>query len=286
MYTIRQRVVLLIAAIATLMTGSVGYAADLTETGGASRLSSMKLGVEISSGDYGSSHSTTVVTVPVQIGLDLSPDWYLRLEAPMVGLYTTTDQSMVVTGGGTAIRRRGTITTTTTTTTTATTRADVSNTGLGDINARLDWTAYEGSGLVRQCLLYGYVKLPTGDDAQGLGTGTVEGGPGMSVSTDLSGVRLFVDAGYYVQNSTATYPGRSYVDYQIGVEQPFGDRFKAQLMVKGASAKADGAEASQEVRLKGLFMQSRRLFWDGYLMTGLTDSTPTIGGGMSIGFYF
>ena len=55
-----------------------------------------------------------------------------------------------------------------------------------------------------------YLKIPSGDQDRGLGTGTVEAGPGLSVSKWLGNVQLFAEGAYIFQNSKSDYHGRNY----------------------------------------------------------------------------
>lgn len=244
-------------------------------------ISSTRLGFEVAHGDFGGEGTTTVVTVPLQIGIELAPRWFMQLEIPMVSLHATADQQVVVTGGTSAGRRR-VVTETTTTTTVGSTTA----TGLGDINARLTWSAWEGTGLIPACLLTGYLKLPSGSEYDGLGTGTIEAGPGFALSWQVGTLRLLADAAYYLQNQTSDYAGADYLDYQAGFEFPVGERSTLQMVVKGNTARITDGDGSREVRLKGRYMLSRKVAWDAYLMGGLTSNAATAGAGIAVGFLF
>ena len=69
-----------------------------------------------------------------------------------------------------------------------------------------------------------YLKVPSGDLDRGLGTGTVEAGPGFSVSKWLGNVQLFGEGAYIFQNSKSDYPGRNYVSYLGGAGIQATDR--------------------------------------------------------------
>ena len=169
------------------------------------------------------------------------------------------------------------------TTTTATT---VQESGLGDINMTTGWTLLqdrEGTPKVRPTL---YLKAPSGDLNRGLGTGTVEVGPGLSVSKWLGNVQLFGEGAYIFQNSKSDYSGRNYVSYVGGAGIQATERLFVSALAKGSSARSEGAEAQAEGRLKLNFMHSRLLSWEIYGSAGFTNASPDFGGGMMMIYQF
>ena len=104
--------------------------------------------------------------------------------------------------------------------------------GVGDINMTTGWTLLadgEGTPKVRPTL---YVKVPSGDLDRGLGTGTMEAGPGLSVSKWLGNVYLFGEGAYIFQNSKSDYPGRNYVSYLGGAGIRATDRLFVSALAK------------------------------------------------------
>jgi hypothetical protein len=259
----------------------------LARDGGSPRLGStasvaVGAGFELSQGDYGVSADATVATVPLSIFLWPLDSVDVTVEVPLVYLSSRSDSGVVVTGSGGAGRGRGA----NKPSTAGKGATTVHQTGLGDVNMTAGWTLLrdgEGTFNVRPTA---YVKIPTGDLDRGLGTGTVEAGPGLSISKWLGDVQLFGEGAYIFQNSKSDYPGRNYASYLGGAGIQATDRLFVSVLAKGSSARSDGTEAQAEGRLKVNFMHSRRLSWEIYGLAGFTDASPDFGGGMMMIYQF
>jgi hypothetical protein len=241
------------------------------------------IGAEVSRGDYGVNADATVATVPLVVVVNPVESIDLNFEVPMVFLSSRSGSGVVVTQSGGAGRRHGTESTTSTTTTTT---ATVTESGLGDVSLSAGWTILADSTTMPKIRPTLYLKVPTGDKDRGLGTGTYEVGPGLSVSKWLGDVQLFAEGAYILQNSTSTYEGKNYVSYSAGGGVQISDRLFASLYTKGTSAKVDEGTASAEGRLKLNFQQSRRIAWEVYALAGFTDASPDAGGGLLLMYQF
>lgn len=241
------------------------------------------IGAEVTHGDYGSNADATIVTLPVLLALNPTETIDLTLELPMVFLTSKSGSGVVVTQSGSGGRgRRASSTTTTTTTVTSTT----TEAGLGDVNLTAGWTVLadgEQTPKIRPTI---YLKVPSGDKEHGLGTGTFEGGPGVSVSKWLGDLQLFAEGAYIFQDSTSNYQGKNYVSYSAGGGVQATERLFVSLYAKGSSARVDGGTAPVEGRVKLNFMQSRRVSWELYALAGFTDASPAAGGGMLLMYQF
>jgi hypothetical protein len=240
------------------------------------------LGIEVSRGDYGVGADATLVTMPLSVFLYPINKLDITLEAPLLYLSSKSDSGVVVTNSGGAGRGR----TVNSSKTTVTGSTRVQEFGVGDINMTVGWTLLtDGNGIPKIRPTF-YVKVPSGDLDRGLGTGTLEAGPGLSVSKWLGNVQLFGEGAYIFQNSKSDYQGRNYVSYLGGVGIQATDRLFVSALAKGSSARSEGAGAQSEGRLKVNYMQSRRLSLEIYGLTGFTDASPDYGGGMSIIYQF
>ena len=242
------------------------------------------IGAEVSHGDYGSNADATVVTLPVLLAVNPTEAVDLTLELPMVFLTSKSGSGVVVTQSGGGGRGRRPSSTTTTATSTVTTTA--TEAGLGDISLSAGWTVLadgEQTPKIRPTL---YLKAPTGDKDRGLGTGTFEGGPGVSVSKWLGDIQLFAEGAYIFQDSTSDYQGKNYISYSAGGGVQATDRLFVSLYAKGSSTRVDGGTAPVEGRVKLNFLQSRRMSWELYALAGFTDASPAAGGGMLLMYQF
>lgn len=240
------------------------------------------VGFEVSHGDYGANADATLVTVPLSVFFYPADKLDITLDVPLLYLSSKSDSGVVVTGSGGAGRGRGAGRSRTA----AAGATTVQESGVGDINMTAGWTLLadgEGAPKVRPTF---YVKIPSGDLDRGLGTGTVEAGPGISVSKWLGSVQLFGEGAYIFQNSKSDYPGSNYVSYLGGAGIQATDRLFLSLLAKGSSSRSEGVEAQAEGRLKLNFMQSRRISWEIYGAAGFTDASSDFGGGVMMMYQF
>ncbi len=206
----------------------------------------------------------------------------ITLEVPLLYLSSKSDSGVVVTqsggiGRGRAANGSGKAASATTT---------VQESGIGDINMTAGWTLLREGESIPKIRPTFYLKVPSGDLDRGLGTGTVEAGPGFSVSKWLGNIQLFGEGAYIFQDSKSNYPGRNYVSYLGGAGIQATDRWFVSLLAKGSSARSEGMDAQAEGRLKVNFMYSRRLSWEIFGFKGFTNASPDIGGGMSVIYQF
>ncbi|MCG2740509.1 MAG: transporter [Syntrophaceae bacterium] len=190
------------------------------------------------------------------------------------------DSGVIVTNSGGAGRGRAAKSAGMASTTT------VQESGIGDISMTTGWTLFregERNPKVRPTL---YLKVPTGDLDHGLGTGTVEASPGLSVSKWLESVQLFGEGAYIFQNSGSNYAGQNYVSYLGGAGIQATERLFVSALAKGSSPRSEGAEAQAEGRISLNFMHSRRISWNFYGSAGFTDASPDYGGGMAMIYRF
>jgi len=239
------------------------------------------IGAEVSHGDYGSDADATVVTLPVLVSVNPVSSVDMTLELPMVYITSRSGSGVVVTSTGGGKRGRG-VTSSTTTTTSAT----VSESGLGDISLSAGWTVVADTEQMPKIRPTLYLKAPTGDKERGLGTGTFEAGPGLSVSKWLGDIQLFVEGAYIFQDSSSSYQGRNYLSYGAGGGVQATDRLFVSVYAKGSSSRVDGGTAPVEGRLKLNFLQSRRMSWEVYALAGFTDASPAAGGGLMVMYQF
>lgn len=246
------------------------------------------IGAEVSHGNYGDSADATVVTLPLLVSVNPFESLDMTVELPLVYLSSKGGSGVVVTQSGGAGRRRGATgsTATASVTTTTTSATTVSEAGLGDISLSAGWTLLsdgEQTPRIRPTL---YLKVPSGDKSHGLGTGTLEAGPGLSVSKWLGDLQLFAEGSYILQDSVSGYQGKNYFSYSGGAGLQATDRLFLSLYAKGSSTRVTGGTAPLEGRIKLNFLQSRRMSWEVYALAGLSDASPTAGGGMLLMYQF
>jgi hypothetical protein len=281
MKQVQRLVYSLIVCLVVLLAAVTARAEDSEHRLGQGVSLAAGIGAEVSHGDYGSDADATVVTLPVLVSVNPVSSVDMTLELPMVYITSRSGSGVVVTSTGGGKRGRG-VTSSTTTTTSAT----VSESGLGDISLSAGWTVVADTEQMPKIRPTLYLKAPTGDKERGLGTGTFEAGPGLSVSKWLGDIQLFVEGAYIFQDSSSSYQGRNYLSYGAGGGVQATDRLFVSVYAKGSSSRVDGGTAPVEGRLKLNFLQSRRMSWEVYALAGFTDASPAAGGGLMVMYQF
>jgi hypothetical protein len=225
----------------------------------------MMLGYEASTGKYGTTATTDIVTVPVS-ALYETGRWAMKLTVPY--LRVTGDGSVLASGRG----RRTTTTTTTATTTT--------NSGLGDVVALLAYNVYAADEVDAGIDLAGRIKFGTASKT--LGTGENDYAAQLYGYHALGDFTPSLVFGYEVLGSSAEVPlddvyyGTAAGDYRFGELTNGGIEYR---YVQRASVTA------AEQRELALYVNreiGRDTFLRGYLLKGYADGSPDSGFGIAI----
>lgn len=154
--------------------------------------------------------------------------------------------------------------------------------GLGDIILRAGAIAlHEQEGLpqLRASL---FVKCPTASSADGLGTGELDAGGGLDVSKWLDDLHLVGEGLYNYQGRVPGFGLKNYFSFSAGAGYQATATFQPMLLLKGATAPSSFADNLLEVRVHGIWTLSSTTSLDGYVLRGLSDSSPDYGGGMAV----
>lgn len=242
------------------------------------------LGVDASTGKFGTDSTSTYVSVPFifdwfpteRIDLELTiPLLYQKSENTGVAALganpkSTARRNMGYTGGSASLAGGGTT-------------AGDSEFGLGDITLTGGYALLQDSDstpLVRPTL---YLKFPTADDTKGLGTGKFDVGPGLAMSKWLGSWQPFVDSRYIFQGASNEDTGaRDYFIADTGIGYSWNERFYTSAYARVGSTVFDGIEAPLDIRLKSVWRFAERLNSEAYLLKGLSDGSPDFGGGVAI----
>ena len=229
-------------------------------------------GVHYSTGTYGTSTTTQILTIPLTARYDTDA-WTFKAYVPY--LQVDGDATVVPGFGPTGGNGRGQRP--------AGQRTTAS--GLGDSTVSATYNLYGASS--RSGLgLTGKLKLATGDEQQGLGTG----------SNDVS---FFVDAYQQVDRNTIF----GVVGYTVFGDSPFGHADNVASLGMGASHRLDSGDSvgvSLDLRQGGspAPLPQRELtgFWNhrftrawrtqAYLLKGFANGSPDWGGGVSAAYAF
>jgi hypothetical protein len=235
---------------------------------------SVGAGVNYSTGKYGTSEKTRIVSVPFTARYDSDP-WTLKLT---VSLLSVTGPANVIPGVGrfdsSGRPRRRTFAGTTT------------ESGLGDTVASATYSAYYDSATKRGLDLTGRVKLPTADAHKGLGTGSTDESLQVDVYQTLDRVMLFADVGYtnfgdsdFVQLDNAVNAG-------IGASNKLNSTDSIGASLDGRQRVASGGAPQRELTLFWNRRTDNSTRLQAYFLKGLANGSPDWGLGVSAAYAF
>lgn len=170
--------------------------------------------------------------------------------------------------------------------TATTTTSSESHEGLGDITAKAGYVLLPEGDLVPRVRPYLFVKFPTADRGNALGTGEFDGGLAVELSKFTGNWYLFAEAGYTFQGKSPLIPLRDYLSYSAGTGYVIGEKLLPMLVLKGSEAPVAGASELLEMRIKLKYLATSRTGIEGYVAKGATRSTPDYGSGLAIYYDF
>jgi hypothetical protein len=223
---------------------------------------SVAAGIYLSRGDYGETQETTVAALPLSYKYDYGL-WNLKATLSLVQI---SGPGNIDTGG---------------ITTSARSREE---NGLGDLYFRVGHF-YPMRGGALWWEPYAKLKLPTANYAKGLGTGE----PDLEVGTELShrvahSGSVFGKLGYRWRGDPPQTHLNNGVLFNMGYMHSPLPQWSGGAMFDYRAPSTDTADATQEmtVFLTRRYPQRRNV--TAYLLTGLTDASPALGGGLQFTF--
>lgn len=231
------------------------------------RYLALSAGYEYSSGKYGTTSTTDIVTVPLGALYKTGP-WSLKLAVPYLQV---TGEGDVIAGGMHRGRRAPSSTLTQTRTT---------QSGLGDIAVMASYNLYAADAPGSGIDLAARIKFGTASKA--LGTGENDYAAQLHAyrgSGDLFAGAVF---GYEVLGSSAEFPLNNVYYGSVAGDYRFGEQTRVGLEYKYAQkASATGAE-KRELALYANHQISVDTYLRVYLMKGYSAGSPDNGYGLSI----
>jgi hypothetical protein len=231
-------------------------------------------GVGRFTGDYGQSDKTTLDV------LNLNARWYLdraevQISVPFLRIDGDAEvrwidgQPVAVAGGSAPGRRK--------------------ESGLGDVVLRGEYYLHTGTnkspwviGLVR-------VKLPTGSEAKGLGSGATDVEAGISLIQRQGPISWLADVGYIFVGSNAGIDARNELRLGGGASIPFGKAERSSTYVyfenrtnrfRSADRRSIAVGASTSLDAVKRVRLSASLFF------GLSDTTEDVGAYLALGYRY
>lgn len=166
-----------------------------------------------------------------------------------------------------------------------------SQNGIGDMTLQVGLAAVEEEGPLPQLRMLGYVKFPTGNRAEWLGSGEFDGGGGLSLSKSygdlqlyLEGIWIFQGGSEFLVESGVTV--RDYLNYTAEIGYQITDSLVPAVAVKGMSPTAEEGGGMVEGQLKLSWRFNEHISTMVYVGTGFTTSSPDLTAGGSLYYNF
>jgi hypothetical protein len=224
---------------------------------------SLSTGFDFSSGKYGGTTSTNILSIPVT-GKIRFDDYFFKLTVPYIRVSST---------GGVVTQKLGPNKSVSKSTI-------VTQSGLGDITASAGYTFYEAERLALD--LVGNVKFGTANPEQNLGSGKNDYSAQIDGTYGINSTSVFATAGYKIVGAPEGMSVRNIAYATVGASQKLND-------ISSVGAALDAAQSSSELssgtREFSVFY-SRKINKTEkvsvYILKGFTDSSPDFGFGASI----
>ncbi|HKL48249.1 MAG TPA: transporter [Desulfuromonadales bacterium] len=260
----------IVLLLGVLLAAAPSFAAEAPEY-------SVGLGVDFATGDYNTDTTTDSWRVPLTIGYFPTD----RLDFELVVPYVHQSNSNTLLSGGMRFpfERR---------TDTRRTSFDSSDSvsGLGDISLTAGYLLMKESKAspgVRPLL---YLKFPTADEDEGLGTGEFDVGTGLGVSKWFGRWYTFAEGRYIFQGSNDELGLEDYATLTAESGYRMTRNFLPSISLWWSSAPADDASDIAEARLNGTYWLSDDVSLQGYLGKGLTETAADFGAGVAVYYSF
>jgi hypothetical protein len=256
-----------LAALAAALAASQASWAEGTLTAGT--------GYNYSKGNYGTTTSTEITSIPFSLAYDTGP-WTMKLTVPYIRI---TGASDVVAGVGRARRStRGVPITTTTIRTTS---------GMGDVVAAATYNFYNDSATQMGADITGKIKFGTASADDGLGTGKNDYIVMLDVYKKLTNQwTLFGGIGYSVLGSTVDVPLRNAANLSLGASYKVNDASNVGFSYDYRQRSSDTSFAQSEITAFLVHKFDKSWKAQAYLLKGFSDGSPDWGGGASIAYAF
>lgn len=235
---------------------------------------SLGSGIHYSSGDYGTSATTTILSIPFTARYDREP-WSLRASVPYLEV---SGPSTVVPGVGavpnTNPRRRGSP------------AIKGTASGLGDVVASATYAAYYDRRAQLGLDLTGKVKIATADPDEGLGTGEHDLAVLADVWKSFDRMTLFAGVGRHWLGSSAFIQLDNVWSWSLGASYRIDARDSAGLTYDARERVA--ASAAPQRELSAFWARRLERAWKAqvYVLKGFADGSPDWGAGLSLAHAF
>jgi len=248
-------------------------------------------GFNYSSGEYGTTATTRIRSIPLDLGYDAGA-WRLNLTIPYldvsgppnvipgVGAVRNTNLRTRIGSLGLPIGGPGT------TATTAATLTSGSARGLGDVIALASFNVYGDAAAQFGIDVAGRIKFGTADADKGLGTGENDYGAEVDMYRKFDRVTLFGGAGYTKMGASQYIKLNNVFNANTGVSLKFDDANLAGVLFDYHQRASDIGEARREATVFYNHVYAKTWKTQLYVLKGFTDGGPNWGAGVTLTYSF
>lgn len=224
---------------------------------------SLSTGFDYSSGKYGGTTSTTILSIPVtgKISVD---DYFFRLTIPYI---------RVSSSGGVVSQKLGPFKTVSRNTT-------VTQSGLGDVTASAGYTFYEEERLVLDVV--GNIKFGTASAEQNLGSGKNDYSAQIDGTYGIDSTSVFATAGYKIIGAPEGVTVRNIAYGTLGISRKLNAVSSMGAAVDAAQGSSETSSGTRELSVFYSRKMSKTEKLSVYLLKGFSDSSPDYGLGVSL----
>lgn len=250
---------------ATLLCGALCFAQGAL--GAEGDVWTLGSGIHYSSGDYGTSTTTDILSIPLELRYERA-QWTFRFSLPYVEIDGTGSVVPGLGAVGSSARRRD------------------SAAGLGDLVAAATYAALYDPGAQLGLDLTAKVKAATADEDEGLGTGEHDFAVLVEAYKTFDRTTLFAGVGHHWLGDPPGLRLNDVWSWSLGGSYRLDARDSAGLVYDEREALT--ADSGKLRELTAFFSRKLDRRWKGqaYFLMGLADGSPDWGAGLSAGYSF
>lgn len=226
-------------------------------------------GIDYSKGDYGSASETKILSIPFMVRYDNDP-WKLKLTVPYLRV---TGPGDVIPGIGRGNRGRGTT-------------GETTESGIGDTTLAATYSALYEPKSTFGLDLTAKLKLPTGDENRGLGTGSTDETLQAELYKSIDRITAFGTFGYTFFGHSDVVELKNAAHAEVGALTRVNATDSVGASLYGRQKVVEGGSPQRELT----FFWNRRVAkaqrLQAYFLLGLADGSPDVGIGASALFSF
>lgn len=159
--------------------------------------------------------------------------------------------------------------------------------GIGDVLVKGRYYLVPETQTMPGIDLTGRVKFPTADENEGLGTGRYDAGGGVGLTKRFGKVLALADTEVIWRDRRPNSSlKRTRWDYAAGLGYPFTPKLSGYVFYEGSTKPSPNSEAPSELVYAVVYKVKESFSVNGYVLQGLSDGSPDVGGSVGATWYF